>query len=45
MIKLNLGYKDPELFFNSIDILIHPAVWHEPFPRVLIESFIIALCC
>jgi glycosyltransferase involved in cell wall biosynthesis len=34
-----LGYKDPELFFNSIDILIHPAVWHEPFPRVLIESF------
>lgn len=34
-----LGYALPEKFFNSIDVLIHPAVWHEPFPRVLIESF------
>lgn len=34
-----LGYQEPKLFFEKIDYLIHPAVWHEPFPRTLIEAF------
>lgn len=34
-----LGYQDPKFFFERIDYLIHPAVWHEPFPRTLIEAF------
>lgn len=34
-----LGHVDPNQFYPKIDFLIHPAVWHEPFPRVLIEAF------
>ena len=34
-----LGYVNPNEFFEEIDYLIHPAVWHEPFPRSLIEAF------
>ena len=34
-----LGQVNSSKFYNKIDYLIHPAVWHEPFPRVLIESF------
>ena len=34
-----LGHVDPNEFYPKIQLLIHPAVWHEPFPRVLIEAF------
>lgn len=34
-----LGFVDPVDFFEKIDFLIHPAIWHEPYPRVIIESF------
>lgn len=34
-----LGQVDPNEFYSKIQCLIHPAVWHEPFPRVLIEAF------
>jgi len=34
-----LGHVDPNEFYPKIQFLIHPAVWHEPFPRVLIEAF------
>ena len=38
--KINyVGQVDPNEFYSKIEYLIHPAVWHEPFPRVLIEAF------
>jgi glycosyltransferase involved in cell wall biosynthesis len=34
-----VGFQHKEDFFNSIDLLIHPAMWQEPFGRVVIESY------
>lgn len=34
-----LGHVEAETFFDKIDFLLHPALWNEPFPRVLIEAF------
>lgn len=35
-----LGYIDSTLFFKSIDILIVPSLWEEPFGRVVLEGLI-----
>lgn len=32
------GWGQPQDLFNSIDFLITPGVWHEPFGRVIIEA-------
>lgn len=32
------GFKAVEEIYNNIDILIISSLWHEPFPRTLIES-------
>ncbi|MDC0383189.1 glycosyltransferase [Schleiferiaceae bacterium] len=34
-----LGYVEPSEFFQKIDVLLNPAIWHEPFPRTLIEAY------
>lgn len=34
-----LGFIDPEEVFDEIDLAIIPSVWHEPFGRVVIESY------
>lgn len=33
-----VGYKDPVSFFDSIDILVVPSLWEEPFGRTVAES-------
>lgn len=33
-----LGVTKPEVFYSQIDILLVPALWHEPFGRIVIES-------
>jgi glycosyltransferase involved in cell wall biosynthesis len=33
-----LGYAESSSFFKSIDVLIAPSIWNEPFGRVVIES-------
>ena len=33
-----LGYTESSTFFKSIDVLIAPSIWNEPFGRVVIES-------
>lgn len=33
-----LGYQEPSAFYRSIDALIVPSLWHEPFGRVVIEG-------
>lgn len=35
-----LGYVDPEMFFNKIDVIVVPSIWNEPFGRVVIEGLI-----
>ena len=34
-----LGHVKPEDFLRSIDILIVPSIWHEPFGRVIVEAY------
>lgn len=34
-----LGKVKPEDFYKKIDVLIINSLWHEPFPRVLMESY------
>ncbi|MCH7409688.1 glycosyltransferase family 4 protein [Belliella sp. DSM 111904] len=34
-----VGFKSKDEFFNSVDVLIHPALWKEPFGRVVVESY------
>ncbi len=36
---LFLGKVNPEDFYNIVDIVVIPSIWHEPFPRVLIEAY------
>lgn len=33
-----LGFAQPREFFEQIDILVVPSLWHEPFGRVAIEA-------
>ena len=33
-----LGYTESSSFFKTIDVLIAPSIWNEPFGRVVIES-------
>jgi len=33
------GFNEIEKIYSSIDVLIIPSLWHEPFPRTLIESY------
>jgi glycosyltransferase involved in cell wall biosynthesis len=33
-----LGYVETDLFFETIDVLVVPSVWHEPSGRVISES-------
>ena len=35
-----LGYIKGNLFFEKIDVLVVPSLWHEPFGRVVLESII-----
>ncbi|WP_248323632.1 MULTISPECIES: glycosyltransferase family 4 protein [unclassified Caballeronia] len=47
--SLKTKYRDPRVqflghvkasdFLNSIDILIVPSIWHEPFGRVIVEAY------
>ncbi|WP_244818110.1 glycosyltransferase family 4 protein [Caballeronia sp. Lep1P3] len=47
--SLRAKYRDPRVeflghvkagdFLNSIDILIVPSIWHEPFGRVIVEAY------
>jgi glycosyltransferase involved in cell wall biosynthesis len=34
-----LGHVNPDSFFPTIDILIVPSMWHEPFGRVIVEAY------
>ncbi|WP_413702352.1 glycosyltransferase [Psychromonas sp. KJ10-10] len=34
-----IGHTEPAHFFNSIDLLIVPSDWDEPFGRVVVESY------
>lgn len=34
-----IGFVNPAEFFRTIDVLIAPSVWHEPFGRITIEAF------
>jgi glycosyltransferase involved in cell wall biosynthesis len=34
-----LGHVDPAGFFEKIDMLIVPSIWHEPFGRVTVEAY------
>lgn len=33
-----LDYITPDVFFNIIDILVVPSLWHDPLPRTIFES-------
>jgi glycosyltransferase involved in cell wall biosynthesis len=33
------GFKDAEDIYPNLDVLVIPSLWHEPFPRTLIEAF------
>ncbi|WP_405080701.1 glycosyltransferase [Pectobacterium versatile] len=33
-----LNYTTPNYFFNKIDILIVPSLWHDPLPRTVFEA-------
>lgn len=35
-----LGFTKSSSFFNMIDVLIVPSLWHEPFGRVVLEAMI-----
>jgi glycosyltransferase involved in cell wall biosynthesis len=34
-----LGWVEPAPFFEKIDVLVVPSLWHEPLGRVVIEAF------
>lgn len=34
-----LGFVDPTAFFKTVDVLVVPSVWHEPFGRVVVEAY------
>jgi glycosyltransferase involved in cell wall biosynthesis len=34
-----LGYIKPEKFFEKIDLLIVPSLWHDPLPRTIYEAY------
>ncbi len=34
-----LGHSKPEDFFEKIDVLVVPSLWHEPSPRVISEAY------
>ena len=34
-----MGFKRPNEIYNSIDVSIISSLWHEPFPRILLESY------
>ncbi len=34
-----VGFVKPEDFFKKVDVLIHPALWNEPFGRVVAEGY------
>ena len=34
-----LGFVDPELFFQHIDVLVVPSLWHDPLPRTIFEAY------
>ena len=34
-----LGYVETDPFFETIDVLVVPSVWHEPSPRVISEAY------
>ena len=34
-----LGFKTPDQFYPSVDLVVVPSLWHDTFPRVVIESF------
>lgn len=36
---LFLGKVEAEVFFKQVDIVIINSLWHEPFPRVLVEAY------
>ncbi len=33
-----MGQVNPDDFYNNVDVVIISSLWHEPFPRVLVES-------
>lgn len=33
------GFVDPDAFLPTVDILVVPSMWHEPFGRVVIEAY------
>ncbi|MDO7137096.1 glycosyltransferase family 4 protein [Algibacter lectus] len=35
-----LGYTNSQVFFHSIDVLIVPSLWNEPFGRVILEAIL-----
>jgi glycogen(starch) synthase len=34
-----LGFTDPRAFLNSIDVLVVPSIWREPFGLTVVEAF------
>ncbi len=34
-----LGKIDSDVFYRSVDIVVIPSIWYEPFPRVLVEAY------
>ncbi len=33
-----LGYVDPKFFYESVDIVVAPSIWHEPLPRSVVDA-------
>lgn len=34
-----LGFVSPEAFYNQVDVVVAPSLWHEPLPRSILEAF------
>ncbi len=34
-----IGFTRPEEFYPTVDVLVVPSLWHEPFGRVIVEAY------
>jgi len=34
-----VGFVSPDAFYENIDVVTVPSVWHDPLPRVILEAF------
>ncbi|EIL1470784.1 TPA: glycosyltransferase, partial [Escherichia coli] len=38
-----IGHVSPEVFYNQVDFVIVPSLWHEPLARTVFESYFYGL--